>query len=59
MRSSRAFPTSCCNKPEGENRKSGRVLEKSRVHRADTVRRFVLEGTAPHGEVCYCIEKNE
>lgn len=42
-----------------ENRKSGRVLEKSRMHRADTVRRFVLAGETPVGEVCYCIEKEK
>ncbi|MBE5793100.1 MAG: GNAT family N-acetyltransferase [Clostridiales bacterium] len=40
-----------------ENRKSGRVLEKSSMHQVDTVRRFVLTGESPAGEVCYCIEK--
>lgn len=42
-----------------ENAKSGRVLEKSSMHRTDTVRRFVLAGEVPEGEVCYCIEMNE
>lgn len=42
-----------------ENRKSGRVLEKSSMRRTDTVRRVVLAGEAPAGEVCYCIEKEE
>ena len=42
-----------------ENTKSGRVLEKSVMHKTDTVQRFVREGTAPSGEVCYCIEKYE
>jgi len=41
-----------------ENTKSGRVLEKSAMHKTDTVQRFVREGIAPEGEVCYCIEKN-
>lgn len=42
-----------------ENRKSGRVLEKSSMRRTDTVQRFVLAGEVPAGEVCYCIEKEE
>lgn len=41
-----------------ENTKSGRVLEKSCMHKTDTVQRFVSEGITPEGEVCYCIEKN-
>ena len=41
-----------------ENVKSGRVLEKSAMHRTNTVQRFVREGVQPDGEVCYCIEKN-
>jgi len=41
-----------------ENTKSGRVLEKSEMHKTDTVQRFVREGIVPEGEVCYCIEKN-
>ena len=41
-----------------ENVKSGRVLEKSRMHVTDTVERFVREKTLPEGEVCYCIEKD-
>ena len=42
-----------------ENTKSGRVLEKSVMNKTDTVQRFVREGKAPSGEVCYCIEKHE
>ncbi len=42
-----------------ENTKSGRVLEKSDMHVTDTVERFVREGVMPHGEVCYCIMRNE
>ena len=38
-----------------ENTKSGRVLEKSPMHRTDTVQRFVREGAVPDGEICYCI----
>ncbi|WP_303835140.1 GNAT family N-acetyltransferase [Ruminococcus flavefaciens] len=41
-----------------ENTKSGRVLEKSAMHKTDTVQRFVHEGVSPEGEVCYCIEKD-
>lgn len=41
-----------------ENIKSGRVLEKSEMHKTDTVQRFIREGKIPEGEVCYCIEKN-
>ena len=40
-----------------ENTKSGRVLEKSLMHRTETVQRFIREGIVPEGEVCYCIEK--
>ncbi|MBQ3125623.1 MAG: GNAT family N-acetyltransferase [Clostridia bacterium] len=40
-----------------ENRKSGRVLEKSPMHLTDTVQRFLRENQPPHGEVCYCITK--
>ena len=40
-----------------ENAKSGRVLEKSRMHITQTVQRFVREGILPEGEICYCIEK--
>lgn len=39
-----------------ENVKSGRVLEKSAMHKTNTVQRFVREGIKPEGEVCYCIE---
>ncbi|MBR4626711.1 MAG: GNAT family N-acetyltransferase [Ruminococcus sp.] len=42
-----------------ENTKSGRVLEKSAMHRTDTVQRFVREGITPEGEVCYCITISE
>lgn len=42
-----------------ENQKSGRVLEKSSMHQVETVRRFVLAGEVPAGEVCYCIEKEQ
>ena len=42
-----------------ENVKSGRVLEKSSMHKTDTVQRFVREGVQPEGEVCYCIERSE
>lgn len=42
-----------------ENVKSGRVLEKSQMHRTETVERFVREGGDPEGEVCYCINRNE
>ncbi len=42
-----------------ENTKSGRVLEKSVMHKTDTVERFKRENMVPHGEVCYCIEKDE
>jgi len=42
-----------------ENLKSGRVLEKSAMHKTDTVQRFVREGVIPDGEVCYCIERYE
>ncbi len=41
-----------------ENTKSGRVLEKSAMHITNTVERFVREQKSPHGEVCYCIDKN-
>ncbi|MBR5311599.1 MAG: GNAT family N-acetyltransferase [Clostridia bacterium] len=40
-----------------ENTKSGRVLEKSAMSVTDTVERFRREGVPPHGEVCYCITK--
>ena len=42
-----------------ENRKSGRVLQKSCMQITDTVLRFVKAGVEPHGEVCYCIEKGK
>lgn len=42
-----------------ENTKSGRVLQKSAMHVTDTVQRFVREGVSPHGEVCYCIDRDE
>ncbi len=39
------------------NPKSGRVLEKSAMHRTETVERFRRAGELPEGEICYCIEK--
>ena len=39
------------------NPKSGRVLQKSVMHRTQTVERFRRAGGTPDGEVCYCIEK--
>ena len=42
-----------------ENVRSGRVLEKSRMHRTETVERFRQENKTPEGEVCYCIECGE
>ena len=42
-----------------ENVKSGRVLEKSQMHRTHTVERFLRANEEPAGEVCYCIEKGE
>ena len=39
------------------NPKSGRVLEKSAMHRTETVERFRRTGETPDGEICYCIEK--
>ncbi len=41
------------------NERSGRVLAKSPLRRADTVRRFALEGKEPDGEVCYAITRRE
>ena len=41
------------------NPKSGRVLEKSVMHRTETVERFIRAGEQPAGEICYCIEKRE
>lgn len=40
-----------------ENRKSGRVLQKSCMRLTDTVLRFARAGEQPLGEICYCIEK--
>lgn len=42
-----------------ENKKSGRVLEKSEMIMTDNVERFRRQGISPEGEVCYCIEKAE
>ena len=39
------------------NPKSGRVLQKSDMHRTETVERFRRAGASPDGEICYCIEK--
>ena len=41
------------------NAKSGRVLEKSRMHRTDSVERFKREQKEPVGELCYCIYRDE
>lgn len=40
-----------------ENKKSGRVLEKSEMHITDNVERFRSIGEIPVGEICYCIER--
>ena len=40
-----------------ENTRSGRVLEKSGMHRTDTIERFRESGEDPVGEVCYSISK--
>ncbi len=42
-----------------ENIRSGRVLEKSVMHVTDNVQRFLRQHEQPHGEVCYCIKKEE
>ena len=42
-----------------ENKKSGRVLEKSAMKKTGNVERFRQQGISPDGEVCYCIEKRE
>ncbi len=42
-----------------ENRRSGRVLEKSSMHITDNVQRFLRQNELPHGDVCYCMEKRE
>ena len=42
-----------------ENTKSGRVLEKSAMEITDNVERFRRENQLPHGEVCYCIEREK
>ncbi|MBR6107387.1 MAG: GNAT family N-acetyltransferase [Oscillospiraceae bacterium] len=41
------------------NPKSGRVLEKSPMHRTETVERFRRAGEQPAGEICYCITREE
>lgn len=41
------------------NLKSGRVLEKSAMHRTETVERFRRAGVTPDGEICYCIERTQ
>ncbi len=38
-----------------ENVKSGKVLQKSKMHKTDVVERFIRENISPIGEVCYCI----
>lgn len=40
------------------NPKSGRVLQKSAMHRTETVERFKRAGESPEGEICYCIERD-
>ncbi len=42
-----------------ENFKSGRVLEKSELHRTENVERFSRKNIIPKGEVCYCIRRSE
>lgn len=42
-----------------ENINSGRVLEKSSMHRTKNVERFARKNTQPVGEVCYCIEAED
>ena len=41
------------------NPKSGRVLEKSVMHRTETVERFRRAGEAPEGEICYAVTRDE
>jgi len=41
-----------------ENKKSGRVLEKSAMYRTDSVERFRRAGEQPEGEICYCIRRD-
>ena len=41
------------------NPKSGRVLERTKMKRVPTVRRFELSGENPEGEICYAITKEE
>ena len=48
-----------CATHDLRNPKSGRVLQKSVMHRTETVERFKRAGEPPEGEVCYCIEKRE
>ena len=42
-----------------ENIKSGRVLQKSAMKMTDNVERFAREKINPHGEICYCIYREE
>ncbi|MBQ8824426.1 MAG: GNAT family N-acetyltransferase [Ruminococcus sp.] len=42
-----------------ENKKSGRVLEKSPMYITNTVERFIREKIHSDGEVCYCITKDK
>ena len=42
-----------------ENIKSGKVLIKSAMHITNNVQRFIIENTEPHGEICYCITRDE
>lgn len=41
------------------NPKSGRVLQKSVMHRTAAVERFRRAGVIPDGEVCYCTERQQ
>ena len=40
------------------NPKSGRVLEKSVMHRTETVERFRRAGVRPEGEICYAVTRD-
>lgn len=42
-----------------ENEKSGRVLQKSCMHKTDNVERFRRTNETPIGEICYCIERGK
>lgn len=42
-----------------ENRRSGKVLERSPLSVTSSVERFIRENHAPQGKVCYCVFKEE